>query len=44
VDSGRTLLNKSIDIRGNTDQSWSRGISYMVRDMVQKKHGGAGIF
>lgn len=40
VDSGQTLLNKSVDIRGNTDQSWSRGISYMVRDMVDKKQGG----
>ncbi|HMJ49781.1 MAG TPA: DUF3280 domain-containing protein [Burkholderiales bacterium] len=41
VSSAQTLLNKSVDIRGNTDQSWSRGISYMVRDMVQKKQGGA---
>ena len=40
VASGRTILNKSVDIRGNTDQSWSRGISYMVRDMVEKKQGG----
>ncbi len=40
VASGQTLLNKSVDIRGNTDQSWSRGISYMVRDMVEKKQGG----
>lgn len=42
VGSGKTLLNKSVDIRGNTDQSWSRGISYMVRDMVEKKQGGVG--
>ena len=40
VASGQTILNKSVDIRGNTDQSWSRGISYMVRDMVEKKQGG----
>ena len=40
VASGETILNKSVDIRGNTDQSWSRGISYMVRDMVEKKQGG----
>ena len=40
VDSGHTIINKSVDIRGNTDQSWSRGISYMVRDMVEKKQGG----
>jgi hypothetical protein len=37
VASGQTILNKSVDIRGNTDQSWSRGISYMVRGMVDKK-------
>lgn len=40
VASGQTILNKSVDIRGNTDQSWSRGISYMVRGMVEKKQGG----
>ncbi len=40
VASGQKVLNKSVDIRGNTDQSWSRGITYMVRDMVEKKQGG----
>jgi len=40
VASSQTILNKSVDIRGNTDQSWSRGISYMVRGMVEKKQGG----
>ncbi|HVS26763.1 MAG TPA: DUF3280 domain-containing protein [Burkholderiales bacterium] len=41
VATGQKVLNKSVDIRGNTDQSWSRGISYMVRDMVEKKQGGS---
>lgn len=40
VAGGQKVLNKSVDIRGNTDQSWSRGISYLVRDMVEKKQGG----
>lgn len=37
--SGAVLLNKSVDLRGNTDESWRRGISYMVRDMVEKQQG-----
>jgi len=40
VSTGEVTLKKSVDIRGNTDQSWQRGISYMVRDMVEKKQGG----
>jgi hypothetical protein len=33
------VLNKSVDIRGNTDESWSRGIRYMVRSMVEEHQG-----
>ncbi|NMM04731.1 DUF3280 domain-containing protein [Polaromonas sp.] len=36
VKTGLIMLNKSVDIRGNTDESWSRGIRYMVRSMVEK--------
>lgn len=36
VRSGLIMLNKSVDIRGNTDDSWRRGILYMVRSMVEK--------
>lgn len=36
VKSGLVVLNKSVDIRGNTDESWNRGIRYMVRSMVEK--------
>ena len=36
VKSGIIMLNKSVDIRGNTDESWSRGIRYMVRSMLEK--------
>lgn len=40
VKTGEVTLKKSVDIRGNTDDSWSRGISYLTRDMVEKKQGG----
>lgn len=36
VRTGLIMLNKSVDIRSNTDESWTRGISYMVRSMVEK--------
>jgi len=34
--SGDVLLNKSVDLRGNTDESWRRGVSYLVQSMVDK--------
>ncbi|PLC51649.1 hypothetical protein CR159_01060 [Pollutimonas subterranea] len=40
VEGGKIVLNKSVDIRGNTDQTWSRGIRYMVRSMVEKNQAG----
>jgi hypothetical protein len=36
VDTGLIMLNKSVDIRGNDDRSWLRGVRYMVRSMVEK--------
>jgi len=39
VQSGLIMLNKSVDIRGNTDTSWLRGIRYMVRSMEEKGQG-----
>lgn len=36
VRTGLIMLNKSVDIRSNTDDSWNRGIKYMVRSMVEK--------
>ena len=36
VATGNIMLNKSVDIRSNTDESWQRGIRYMVRSMVEK--------
>lgn len=34
VASGRPLLVRSVDLRGNTDESWSRSLAYLVRNSV----------
>jgi hypothetical protein len=35
--NGNSVLSKSVDLRGNTDLSWQRGIDYLVRDIVEKR-------
>jgi hypothetical protein len=37
--TGAILLNKSVDLRGNTDESWRRGVSYIVKSMIEKNQG-----
>lgn len=37
--TGKSVLGKSVDLRGNTDISWQRGIDYLVRDIVEKRQG-----
>lgn len=37
--NGQVVLKRSVDLRGNTDDSWRRGIAYLVRDMVEKHQG-----
>lgn len=37
--TGQSVLKKSVDMRGNTDQSWQRGVDFLVRDMVEKGQG-----
>lgn len=37
VGSGRMLYVKSVDLRGNTDDSWRRGIRHMVNSIEEKK-------
>jgi len=32
--TGRLLGTYSVDIRGNTDASWSRGVSYIIRNRL----------
>lgn len=39
VATGNVLLAKSVDLRGNTDDTWRRGIAYLIRDMVEKHQG-----
>jgi len=39
VATGAVLLNKSVDLRGNTDETWRRGISFLVKSMVDKSQG-----
>jgi hypothetical protein len=31
---GRVVAGGSVDIRGNTDESWSRGVRYLVRERL----------
>lgn len=37
--TGAVLLNKSVDLRGNTDETWRRGISFLVKSMVENSQG-----
>ena len=39
VQSGQVVLTRSVDIRGNTDVSWLRGVRYMTRSMEEKQQG-----
>jgi hypothetical protein len=34
VATGEVVLSRSVDLRGNTDTSWMRGIDYLVRSIV----------
>jgi hypothetical protein len=37
VARNRPVLSKSVDIRGNTDETWRRAVAYLVRDMADKR-------
>jgi len=41
VHSGRLVTLASADMRGNTDESWSRAISYLVRNRLLAPNYGA---
>ena len=34
--TGRTLRADSVDIRGNTDESWTRGLQYLIRKRLYR--------
>lgn len=36
VETGEMTFVKSVDIRGNTDESWQHGLSYMLRHYLLK--------
>jgi hypothetical protein len=40
VGDGRTLLIRSVDLRGNTDDSWRRAGDRLVRDVLDRALGG----
>jgi len=42
TESGKTIWAKSVDMRGNTDESWSRALDYMVRNYLLAP--GEGVF
>jgi len=37
--SGAILLTKSVDLRGNTDETWRRGVAALVASMIAKNQG-----
>lgn len=37
VQDDRMVLTKSVDIRGDNEESWRRGVAYMLRDMVERR-------
>src|SRR5262245_58567304 len=39
VQTGKPYFAKSVDIRGNTDESWRRGLDYMLRHYLLKEPG-----
>jgi len=42
VASERSVLAKSVDMRGNEDVSWERAVRYLVRDMAEKRAADPG--
>jgi len=41
VHTGRLVTAVSADMRGNTDESWSRATNYLVRNRLLAPHYGA---
>ena len=37
VPAGKPIFSKSVDMRGNEDESWRRAVRYLVRDMAEKR-------
>jgi hypothetical protein len=41
AETGKTLWARSVDMRGNTDESWSRALDYLVRNYLLAPGQGA---
>lgn len=37
VETDRVVLTKSVDIRSNNDESWERGMRFLVRAIVERR-------
>ena len=37
IKAQKVVFSKSVDMRGNEDQSWTRAVHYLVRDMAEKR-------
>ena len=37
VKTQAVVFTKSVDMRGNQDETWTRAVSYLVRDMAEKR-------
>ena len=35
--TGTEVLTKSVDLRGNTDETWARGVNFMLRDWAERR-------
>jgi hypothetical protein len=35
--TGVEVLSKSVDLRGNTDETWTRGMNFMLRDWTERR-------
>ena len=41
AETGQMIWGKSVDVRGNTDESWSRALDYLVRNYLLAPGQGA---
>ena len=42
AETGQAISAMSVDIRGNTDESWTRGVDYLVKNQLLPGNFGAG--
>jgi hypothetical protein len=40
VETGKVVSSKSVDMRGNTDESWSRALDWLLRNYLLAPHEG----